>query len=93
MMKNVHPNEITFGIMIKIFGFSRELYKAFDLLDLMEVYKIKPSIIIYTNLIHISFYNRNPRKAELAFTLFKKKGLQGDRLMYSKLIDGLIRFK
>ncbi len=38
MMKNVLPNVITFGIMIKIFGFSRELYKAFDLLDLMEVY-------------------------------------------------------
>lgn len=93
MMKNIPPNEITFGIMVKIFGFSRELHKAFDLLDLMEVYEIKPSIIIFTNLIHISFYNRNPKKAELAFTLMRKQGIKGDSLMFSKIIDGLIRFK
>ncbi len=93
MMQNVKPNEITFGIMIKIFGFSRELYKAFDLLDLISVYNIVPSIIIFTNLVHISFYNRNPRKAELAVTLFKRTGRRGDCLLYSKIIDGLIRFR
>jgi hypothetical protein len=43
-------------------------------------------------LIHISFYNRNPRKAELAFKLFKKNKLDGDALLYSKIIEGLIRF-
>ena len=93
MMKNITPNEITFGIMIKIYGFSRELQKAFDLLDLMQGYGIKPSLIVYTNLIHISFYNKKPRKAELAVTLFKKLKKRGDFLMYSKIIDGLIRFK
>ncbi len=59
----------------------------------MGAYHIKPSIIIYTNLVHISFYNRNPRKAELAFTLFKKLKVRGDKLLYSKIIDGLIRFR
>lgn len=93
MLKNVTPNEITFGIMIKIYGFARELQKAFDLLELMEVYEIKPSIIIFTNLIHISFYNKNPKKAELAFLQFKRLGGVGDRLMYSKLVEGLIKFK
>lgn len=72
MMHNLVPNEITFGIMIKVFGFARELHKAFELLDLMKVYKINPSIIVFTNLVHISFYNRNPKKAELAFSLFRK---------------------
>lgn len=90
--KNIRPNEVTFGIMVKIYGFSRELSKAFELLDLMAVYSIKPSIIIFTNLVHISFYNKAAKKAELAFTLFKKTGLKGDKLLYSKLIDGLIRF-
>ena len=93
MMKNIVPNEVTFGIMVKVFGFSRELNKAFDLLDLMAVYEIEPSIIVYTNLIHISFYNKSPKKAEVAFTLFKKAGLKGDRLLYSKLITGLCKFK
>ena len=93
MMKNVMPNEITFGIMVKIYGFSRELHKAFELIDLMEVYEIKPSIIVFTNLIHISFYDRKPRKAELAFKLARQHKIRGDKLFYSKLIDGLIRFK
>lgn len=93
MMKNIKPNEITFGIMVKIYGFSKELHKAFDLLDLMRVFEITPSIIIYTNLIHISFYNRNPKKADIAYALIKKDGLKGDRLLYSKLIDGMMRFK
>ncbi len=93
MLKNIRPNEITFGIMVKIYGFSRELHKAFDLLELMEVFKIQISIIIFTNLIHISFYNRKPRKAELAFALFRKTKQKTDRLLYSKLIDGLIRFR
>ena len=92
MMKNVAPNEITFGIMVKLYGFARDLPKAFELLDLMMVYEITPSIIVFTNLVHISFYNKNPKKADLAFTLFKKQGLKGDRLLYSKLIDGFMRF-
>jgi len=92
MTKNVSPNEITFGIMIKVYGFAHELQKAFDLLDLMAVFKINPSIVIYTNLIHISFYNKCPKKAETAFALYKKTGARGDRLFYSKLIDGLLRF-
>jgi len=79
--------------MIKIYGFARELQKAFDLLDLMDVYEIKPSIIIFTNLIHISFYNKNPKKAEVAFMQFKRLGGVGDKLMYSKLVEGLIKFK
>lgn len=79
--------------MVKVFGFARNLENAFDLLDLMEVYEIKPSIIIFTNLIHISFYCRDPRRAELAFSLFRKHNLDGDALLYSKIIDGLIRFR
>lgn len=93
MMQGIEPNEITFGIMVKVFGFARNLEKAFDLLDLMDVYNIKPSIIIFTNLIHISFYCRDPRKAELAFSLFRKHSLDGDALLYSKIIDGMIRFR
>ena len=93
MMYNIIPNEVTFGIMIKLYGFARELHKAFELLDLMAVYKIHPSIIIFTNLIHTSFYNNKPNKAELAYKLLKKEKLRGDCLLYSKLIDGLIRFK
>lgn len=63
------------------------------MIDLMHVYNINPSIIIYTNLIHISFYCCEPRKAELAYSLYRKQKMEGDELLYSKLIDGLIRFR
>ena len=92
MTKRISPNEITFGVMIKVYGFAHEVGKAFELLDLMTAFKINPSIVIYTNLVHISFYNKNPKRAEAAFNLFKKTGGKGDRLLYSKLIDGLIKF-
>lgn len=35
MSNNLKPNEITFGIMIKIYGIGRQLETAFELLDLM----------------------------------------------------------
>lgn len=72
---------------------ARDLDKVFELIDLMGVYRIQPSIIHFTNMIHVSFYSRNSQKAELAFKLFKKSGLKGDAILYSKLIDGLIRDK
>ena len=58
--------------MVKLYGFGRQLKEAFDLLKEMEKRKMEPSIILYTNLIHISFMLKDSRKAELAFKLFKK---------------------
>lgn len=79
--------------MVKVFGFSRDLDSAFEIIDLMEVYKIKPSIILFTNLIHISFYCRDWRMADKAYRSFKSYKLKGDCLLYSKIIDGFLRFK
>ena len=91
--KHIRPNEVTFGILIKLYGFSRELNKAFALVEIMNAYCIRPSIIVFTNLVHISFYSRKLKRAELAFRLLKKQKLQGDRLLYSKLVDGFLRVK
>lgn len=86
-------NEITMGIMVKIYGACYKLKDAFDLYELFAEIGCKPSLIFFTNLIHVSFYNKKPNKAELVFTLMKKDGVRGDKLMYSKLIEGLIRYK
>ena len=81
------------GIMVKIYGAQFKLKSAFDLITLFKQLEIKPSLIFFTNLIHVSFYNKKPGKAELAFTLMKKEDIKGDKLMFSKLIEGLLRFK
>lgn len=91
--KLIPINEITLGIMVKIYGAQFKLKSAFELLDKFEECKIKPSLIFFTNLIHVSFYNKKPAKAELVFTLMRKENVKGDKLMYSKLIEGLLRFK
>lgn len=33
MENNLKPNEITFGIMVKLYGFAKELKLAFDLME------------------------------------------------------------
>ena len=92
-LHKIKPNEVTFGIMIKVYGFSRHVKKAFGLIALMKAYRIVPSIIVYTNLIHISFYNKKLKNVEKAYSMLKKDKVKGDRLLYSKLIDGFLRFK
>lgn len=91
--RKVTFNEITMGIMVKIYGAQFKLKSAFGLLEMFDEMKMKPSLIFFTNLIHVSFFNKKPNKAELAFTLMKKEAIRGDKLMYSKLIEGLLRFK
>lgn len=92
-LHKIRPNEVTFGIMIKVYGFARKVDKAFELIPVMKAYGIPPSIIVYTNLIHISFYNKKLKRVEEAYNLIKKDRIRGDRLMYSKLIDGFLRFR
>lgn len=91
--RKVAFNEITMGIMVKIYGAQFKLKSAFGLLEVFAEINLKPSLIFFTNLIHVSFFNKKSAKAELAFTLMKKEGIKGDKLMYSKLIEGLLRFK
>merc|ERR1719322_202429 len=93
LKKKVIINEITLGIMVKIYGAQFKLKNAFDLVNMFAEINTKPSLIFFTNLIHVSFYNRKPNKAELVHTLMRKEGIKGDKLMYSKMIEGLLRFK
>lgn len=90
MARGFTPNEVTFGVMVKTYGFAQNLDKAFALLDQMKAKDITPSIVVFTNLIHISFYCKNPKKAQLAFSLFAKTGAKRDSLIYSKMVDGLL---
>jgi pentatricopeptide repeat protein len=91
--KNIQLNDITMGIMVKIYGACFKLKSAFDLLEYIAKHNMHPSLIFFTNLIHVSFFNKKPAKAELVATLMAKEKVKGDKLMFSKLIEGLLRFK
>lgn len=91
--KNLAIDEITFGIVVKFYQHSKNLSKAFELLALMKQKKVEPTVIFFTNLIHISFGLANWEKAQEAFTLCNELGIPKDSYIYSKFLKGLIYFK
>ncbi len=93
MNLNLKPNEKFFGIIIKIFGFARKMDKAFDLLDLMKAFEIKPNLIFITNLLHISFYNGSIKRGLNVYKILLKNKIKPDNLFFSKLIGNLFKFK
>ena len=87
--KNLPMDNITFGTIVKFYQHKKDLIGAFNLLKLMQEKNIKPNIIYFTNLIHVSFSSKNHSKAIEAFELCERSGLKKDSCMYSKLIKGL----
>lgn len=58
----------------------------------MKLENIKPNIVYYTNLIHISFGLKNWQKAIEAFELCQQTDLVKDSFIFSKLVRGLSLF-
>lgn len=57
--KNLKIDVITIGIIVKYFEYKKDLRAAFALINLMKEKNLKPNIVYFTNLIHISFGFRN----------------------------------
>lgn len=89
----VSPNQVTFGTLVKLYGFANMAEEAFRLLDEMRKLSIIPSLIVYTNLMHISFRCERPDLAEKSFMLMTKQGVKGDHVCFSKLITGFQELK
>jgi hypothetical protein len=62
--------------------------EAFNLLDEMAALKVTPGLIMFTNLIHISFKCERPDMADKAFQMMTNKGVKGDHICFSKLVTG-----
>jgi pentatricopeptide repeat protein len=84
----VPPNQVTFGTLVKLYGFANMVEEAFALLDSMKSIQVHPSLIVYTNLMHIAFRCDRPDLAEKSFQLMSKQGVKGDHICFSKLITG-----
>lgn len=69
------------------------LNKAFDLVKIMKEREIQPNLIYFTNLVHISFFMKNPQSVEKAYQMCLDYGLKIDSIFYSKIIDGMLYMK
>lgn len=59
----------------------------------MKRENIEPNLIYFTNLVHISFYCGNYKKAHQAYELLHFYKIKPDSKFYQKIIEGSLYFK
>merc|ERR1719210_942565 len=60
----VAPTNYTLSVLVKLLGRCGKVHLAFSMVeDITKAYDFRPNIQVYTCLIHVSFANRQPRKA------------------------------
>jgi pentatricopeptide repeat protein len=89
----IRPSPITFGTLVKLYGFKGCPEEAFSLINEMRRWNVEPSVIFFTNIIHISFSNRQAHLAEKAYFMMCNEGLQPDLICIAKLVQGFTRAK
>jgi len=60
----IKPSNVTYSILVKIYGKSRNLNKALGILEDMKKEGVKPGLIVYTCLIQTCIKSKQLRTAE-----------------------------
>ena len=92
-MNAVRPNMITFGTLVKLHGFARTPQLAFSLLGDIASLSMKPSLILMTNLIHISFANHRTDLVDKAIGVIETMGMKMDGICLEKIVRGYVKLK
>ena len=80
MLQNsrIQPNQVTFSILVKLYGRARKLGKALGVLGVMKSYYVRPGLIVFTNLVQVCF---NAKRAEKAVEMYEEmlgRRIKGD---------------
>jgi len=87
----VKPSNVTFSILVKMYGKAKMLDKAAEIMDLMEVeYKEKPNLFVYTCLIQACVQNMQVKRGWDLFHSMQEKGIEPDAVTYGTLIHGCV---
>jgi len=88
---NVKPSNVTFSILVKMYGKAKMLDKATEIMDLMEhEYKEKPNLFVYTCLIQACVQNMQVKRGWDLFHSMQDKGIEPDGVTYGTLIHGCV---
>merc|ERR1719191_1248690 len=87
----VKPSNVTFSILVKMYGKAKMLDKATEIMDLMENdYKEKPNLFVYTCLIQACVQNMQVKRGWDLFHTMQEKGIEPDAVTYGTLIHGCV---
>merc|ERR1719463_45398 len=87
----VKPSNVTFSILVKMYGKAKMLDKAAEIMDLMEVeYKEKPNLFVYTCLIQACVQNMQVKRGWDLFHSMQEKNIEPDAVTYGTLIHGCV---
>jgi pentatricopeptide repeat protein len=87
----VKPSNVTFSILVKMYGKAKMLDKAAEIMDLMETeYKEKPNLFVYTCLIQACVQNMQVKRGWDLFHAMQDKGIEPDAVTYGTLIHGCV---
>jgi len=88
----VAPSNYTLSMLVKLLGRSRNLSKAFAVVEsVTKEYGFHLNIQVYTCLIQACFQNRQPTRASLLLDQLLGEGLRPDEKTYSALVRGCVQ--
>lgn len=91
--QKIKPSNVTFSILVKIYGKSKQLQKALGVLEEMTELGIKPGVFVYTCIIQTCIKSKQFNIALEKFEEMKALKIQGDAVTYQTLLKGCLQFK
>ena len=86
---HIELSVVAYSIMIKMYGKTGQIEKAFEMLREIQENNLQPGLIVYTCMIKACCQCKNPERAIDAFEMMKREALP-DRVVYQTLIQGLL---
>ncbi|KAL1815966.1 hypothetical protein ACET3Z_018540 [Daucus carota] len=86
------PNQISWSILIDIFGGSRNVKGAMQILDSMRRAGILPDVIAYTAVMKVCIQNQNQKFAFSLFEEMKRYHIQPNLVTYNTLLRARTRY-
>lgn len=85
---NVKPSAVTYGILIKAFGFSNKLERAFQIFEEMKRNSLLPNSITYGCLLDACVKNGDIKRASNVFDQMMRDGIAFNTVIYTTMIKG-----
>ena len=87
-LSNIEPSSVTYGILIKAYGFANQLDNAFNAFIKMKESNLQPNDVTYGCLLDACIKNRKLDKALTVFEDMKKDNIVMNSIIYTTLIKG-----
>ena len=88
---NVLPSSVTYGILIKAFGITGDLDRAFKMYSEMQRQGLTANNVTFGCLLDACVKNGDVKRAEHVFTLMRRDKVPMNTVLYTTLMKGYSR--